>query len=120
MLNVAIVQDYRSFCLKSSDGALRGVPARRGSGSRFGGGSEGKAFPLFVVFAYGFEVLVNVDHVAFDEHLVCLADNAVYTDFLFADDCEEHRERFFGECLAEETVKAHVCKIAIDSTCNHF
>ena len=73
----------------------------------------------FVVFFHLLKILINVHHVAFDEHLVRFANDSVHADFLFADDGKEHREGFFGKCLAEESVKAHVGEVAVDGTCNH-
>ena len=65
------------------------------------------------------KVLVNADCVAFLQHLIRLAYNAIYADFLFADYGEKDRQRFVGECLAQKTVKAHVGEVAVDDARNH-
>ena len=81
-------------------------------------GFFGSGFVLRLIFE-AFEIFVNVDRVAFPEHLGSFRVDSVDADLLFAEDGEKRGERFVRKRLSQKTVQSHVGEVAVDDAGNH-
>lgn len=89
-------------------------------------GERGRVSPGFFgfgIFRMGafeaLEIFVDIDRVAFAEHLRGLGVDAVDANLLFAENGEERGKRFVRKSLSQKAVEAHIGEVSVDDSGNH-